>query len=178
MGIGGWSDEKPEGPVKQPDKKPDEKPEWALDWDKDLEEGQMGIGGWSDEKPDDFELTKEPIIGGPDSIPEWLKDPEEPMIDPVPEPEEELLPIHLAPDRITGSYIIDGYEGRKNDWHYVDISYDSTTDEYTWGNRAGVEWTLYPTDDYLTLRVGEDCPYFKKGHTEAALTVDDDNYVT
>lgn len=55
-------------------------------------------------------------------------------------------------------------EQGKNDWHYVSISYNHFEDNYTWSNRAGVSWTLYPTERSHVLRVGEDCPYFKDGY--------------
>ena len=56
-----------------------------------------------------------------------------------------------------------------NDWHYVTISFNSATNVYKWKNRAGKIWTLYPQTNN-TLRVGEDCPYFGKGHTSALFS--------
>ncbi|XP_066934240.1 uncharacterized protein [Clytia hemisphaerica] len=52
----------------------------------------------------------------------------------------------------------------KNDTHYVTITYNIHDDSYTWTNRAGEEWTLYPTENFNVLKVGEDCPAFKKGY--------------
>ena len=47
-----------------------------------------------------------------------------------------------------------------NDWHYVIIS-QIQDGVYKWANRAGVTWTLYQESDDKTLRVGDDCPYYK-----------------
>eukprot|EP00111_Clytia_hemisphaerica_P016629 TCONS_00049309-protein len=58
----------------------------------------------------------------------------------------------------------------KNDWHYVHIDYDESTQKYTWSNRAGVKWSMYQTNVFNKLRVGEDCPYLKNGYTEAIFT--------
>ena len=44
-------------------------------------------------------------------------------------------------DDIEGEYVIDGYENKKNDEHYVTISVinaDNGAGVYLWKNRAGV----------------------------------------
>ena len=99
----------------------------------------------------------------------------EPVIDPIPEPEEPILLD--TRENVTGDYVIDGYEGNKNDWHYVNISWDDETEEFTWSNRAGVEWTLRETDFPNMLEVGEDCPYYGSGHTTASLVFNEDGSV-
>ena len=88
----------------------------------------MAIGGWDDEKPE--LLIDEPEE--PEKLIEYR--PEEPVIDesipevvkPEPryivEPEPEYEPIDpLKNESVVGKYEIDGYEGRRNDWHYVTI---------------------------------------------------------
>ena len=88
----------------------------------------MAIGGWDDEKPE--LLIDEPEE--PEKLIEYR--PEEPVIDesipevvkPEPryivEPEPEYEPIDsLRNESVVGKYEIDGYEGRRNDWHYVTI---------------------------------------------------------
>ena len=57
----------------------------------------------------------------------------------------------------------------KNNWHYVTITHSVTRHTYTWKNRAGVSWTLYPKSS-SELRVGTDCPYYKNGHKVARFT--------
>ena len=58
--------------------------------------------------------------------------------------------------------------GGKNNWHYVSIKFNKYANTYTWTNKAGRSWTLYPQKDkFSTLRVGTDCPYYSKGYTEA-----------
>ena len=49
-------------------------------------------------------------------------------------------------ENLSGDYVIDGYEGNKNDWHYVSLSWDYDRYAFTWRNRAGREWTLKETD--------------------------------
>merc|ERR1712051_692957 len=148
------------------------KPEGAKKWN-DAEHGQMMIGGWEDEEPmptidepeiliDEPEiLIDEPEIDG-GWTPDFLKEPEV-VLDPR--------------ENYTGDYVIDGYEGNKNDWHYVNISWDSATEEFTWSNRAGVQWTLRETDYPNVLEVGEDCPYYTSGHTEASVVFNEDGSV-
>ena len=74
------------------------------------------------------------------------------------------------------SYIGTEYE---NGWHYVRITWDEDAEQFTWRNRAGIEWTLKPVEDdhgqwsTTKLAVGEDCPYYEDGHKEAALEYKD-----
>ena len=55
------------------------------------------------------------------------------------------------------------------------ITWNPATDTFTWGNRAGVKWSLTPIpkgeDDWDTtrLKVGAECPYFKDGHEFAGV---------
>jgi hypothetical protein len=73
-------------------------------------------------------------------------------------------------DEILGKYECHVYDGspQKNDWHYVTISRLSDA-EIEWANKAGMKWKLTATSQRTTLAVGQDCPYFKRGHT--AVTV-------
>ena len=60
--------------------------------------------------------------------------------------------------------------GQMNGWHLVQITWSNTTNTFTWYNHAGFSWSLTPipkgNEDYDTtkLKVGPECPYFKKGH--------------
>ena len=102
---------------------------------------------------------------------------------PAPKPEEkpEKKPEEKKPEKkaapagpIVGDYIIKGYEGNKNDWHYVKISpVEGKEGVYKWSNRAGVKWTLTKKSD-TKFAVGKDCPYFNSGHKEATLKLNDD----
>ena len=56
--------------------------------------------------------------------------------------------------------------GPFNNWHYVTISQNPKNGVYKWTNRAGITWSLYRSGPN-SLRVGEDCPYFKSGYTTA-----------
>ena len=102
---------------------------------------------------------------------------------PAPKPEEkpEKKPEEKKPEKkaapagpIVGNYIIKGYEGNKNDWHYVKITpVEGKEGVYQWSNRAGVKWTLTKKSD-TKFEVGKDCPYFNSGHKEATLKLNDD----
>ena len=83
---------------------------------------------------------------------------------------------------VEGCYGEKEYIGTKNEneWHYVRITGDEDTEQFTWRNRAGKEWTLKPVWEEQSmewsttkLAVGEDCPYFEDGHHEAALEYKD-----
>ena len=75
-----------------------------------------------------------------------------------------LIPTGGSP-LLVGEYENHYYdEIGKNDTHYVTITYNIHQDSYTWSNRAGEEWTLYPTENFNVLKVGEDCPAFKDGY--------------
>tara|TARA_B100000767_G_C19770157_1_gene539522 strand:- start:1889 stop:3610 length:1722 start_codon:yes stop_codon:yes gene_type:complete len=70
-----------------------------------------------------------------------------------------LEPFHTPySGAVAGFYVCD-YEP-KNDWHYVHIIEDSPGN-FTWKNRAGVEWVL--TLKAGVLYLSEDCPYYKDG---------------
>ena len=58
-------------------------------------------------------------------------------------------------DTIAGDYVIDGYEGNKNDWHYVTIEeVEITRGEFKWTNRAGISWMLtWKDEDGKTYQV-------------------------
>ena len=77
---------------------------------------------------------------------------------------------------MVGDYVIEGYEGNRNDWHYVNISVKD--DGYLWRNRAGVEWTLTQNEMINNqLEVGEECPYFESGHSAAHMIFDSQHEV-
>ena len=53
------------------------------------------------------------------------------------------------------------------------ITYDPLVETYAWKNRANRKWSLYPTEDENTLRVGTDCPYYDETkYSKAAVTMD------
>ena len=92
----------------------------------------------------------------------------------------------LVDSIIVGSYVIVGYEGKRNDWHYVNIS-KNNDGRYTWTNRAGqnqtlsqsssisgVAWSLTYTEKTsktISLAVSATCPYYASGHTTATVFV-------
>lgn len=70
-------------------------------------------------------------------------------------------------------------QGGKNNWHYVTISWDTTNNNaLRWTNRAGVSWTLTPTSNKEILAVGQDCPYYSRGYTQAIVQWDNNGQVT
>merc|ERR1712186_67445 len=61
-----------------------------------------------------------------------------------------------------------------NDWHYVTIRGQiSSQNIFTWRNKAGVEWDLIFLEEESSgvykFEVGENCPYYTDGYTEARL---------
>ena len=64
------------------------------------------------------------------------------------------------PNIIIGEYEIDGYTGERNGYHYVNITKKPSDTNYTfiWMNA-----------------VGEECPYYNKGHTVAILHTNSPN---
>ena len=78
--------------------------------------------------------------------------------------------------RLIGDYENHTYDGtpNKNDWHYVTINKVNDT-TLKWSNRAGVSWTMTMLPDKTKLAVGEDCPYYASGYTEATVVWDGDN---
>ena len=86
-------------------------------------------------------------------------------------------PAPAKADPIVGDYIIKGYEGNKNNWHYVKISVvDADKGIFRWTNKAGVKWTLTKKSD-TKFAVGTDCPYYRTGHKEATLKLNDEGKV-
>ena len=82
----------------------------------------------------------------------------------------------LAYASVTGMYYeMDYYQGGGfNDWHNVTITNPSCDGEvFEWKNTAGVVWTLYANFDstgrIISFNVGQDCPYYDNGHTEADI---------
>lgn len=59
------------------------------------------------------------------------------------------------------------FNGGKNTRPFVSITYNEVTNSYTWKNKAGVTWTLFPSKDSDTLKVGKDCPYYANGYKTA-----------
>merc|ERR1712232_1208897 len=66
-------------------------------------------------------------------------------------------------------YMIDGYDGRRNDWHFVNIAPTESAFQYKWRNRANVAWTLTATTDEDVFAVGEDCPWYKHGYVKMGV---------
>ena len=63
-----------------------------------------------------------------------------------------------------------------NNWHHVTISRKiGSKNSFTWKNMAGVEWDLtflgVESGGVLKFEVGEDCPYYDTGYTEARLFI-------
>jgi len=61
-----------------------------------------------------------------------------------------------------------------NDWHYVSIRGQSGSENlFSWKNKAGVEWDLIFVEEessgVFKFQVGENCPYYTDGYTEARL---------
>lgn len=77
---------------------------------------------------------------------------------------------------IEGEYECLEYSGdQKNDWHYVSIS--ASDDDFIWMNKAGVSWKL-SLDEFPFFEVGEECPYFRSGHTYAEIALDEEGNIT
>ena len=98
-----------------------------------------------------------------------------PSVDPVPAPKKiPEAPPEKDTNDVVGDFIINGYENNKNDWHFVKVSVlDEAAGTFRWTNRAGVKWTLTKTESPDILEVGDDCPYFSSGYTEAELKFKD-----
>jgi len=61
---------------------------------------------------------------------------------------------------------------KKSKWDSVTITYNAKLGLYTWKNKAGKAWTLYPSARADELKVGTDCPYYQpNGHLIAKFTV-------
>ena len=61
-----------------------------------------------------------------------------------------------------------------NSWHYVTISKKMGSEKvFTWRNMAAREWDLkfigVENGGLLKFEVGEECPYYDNGYTEARL---------
>ena len=78
---------------------------------------------------------------------------------------------------ITGCYQIDSElyaPENQNDYHFVNITWNTATSAFTWKTRIGVSWTLTQIFidgelDSTKLAVGSDCPYYQHGYKFATL---------
>ena len=82
-----------------------------------------------------------------------------------------------------GEFLEMNYIGgaNENDWHYVTITNPSNDGlNFVWDNRAGVSWSLIAKYDETGMlnyfEVGQDCPYYESGHTEARVNYDWETY--
>ena len=74
-------------------------------------------------------------------------------------------------DAVIGTFENHKYDnGGKNNWHYVNVTYNEESNTYTWSNRAGRSWTMRSSKKYDELRVDPDCPYYASGYTKAKFT--------
>jgi len=100
-----------------------------------------------------------------------------------PKPADDTSPegakiVNPASNVINIRFQEDGYidGGMGNDWHYVWLTNPSCDGvNYMWNNKAGVSWSLTAVmdgDKIASFDVGEDCPYYNAGHTNAKLTYD------
>lgn len=80
----------------------------------------------------------------------------------------------LPPHRAVGKYECTMYKGTKswNTWHTVEIREGGVKGVLKWSNVANAIWTLYDSGWPGELEVGNDCPYFKSGHTRCKLVQD------
>ena len=78
--------------------------------------------------------------------------------------------------QVQGCYENKLYTGNaNNDYHNVKITWDENAEKFTWKNKAGVKWSLYPVKiveehgqwSTAKLEVGADCGY--TGYKEAKL---------
>eukprot|EP01059_Diplonema_ambulator_P014546 TRINITY_DN25459_c0_g1_i1.p1 TRINITY_DN25459_c0_g1~~TRINITY_DN25459_c0_g1_i1.p1 ORF type:complete len:477 (+),score=91.87 TRINITY_DN25459_c0_g1_i1:89-1519(+) len=85
-------------------------------------------------------------------------------------------PVNLVEQLDKAPYECHRYDGTKmkTDWHFVTIQSEGAG-VYRWTNRAGVSWSIYETDDPLTLSVSEECPYFNDGHKECKIVPNETN---
>ena len=80
---------------------------------------------------------------------------------------------------IAGKYEIENFDGKKNNWHYADVTvFDAEKGVFKWKNRAGVSWLLTRKENSVDkLDVGTDCPYYNSGYKEAMVVYDDDGKI-
>ena len=72
---------------------------------------------------------------------------------------------------LVGTYENLGYtESARNDFHCVNITYDSSNSVYLWKNRAGSEWKLHPTKKEDELRVDKSVNCYQSGWKIAKVT--------
>ena len=57
---------------------------------------------------------------------------------------------------------------KQNNYHYVNITYDSSNSVYLWRNRANKVWKLYPTAEQNELRVDESVGYYSSANWKIA----------
>lgn len=78
--------------------------------------------------------------------------------------EERRAEAAPAKQKLLGRYENHHYDaGGKNDWQYVTVV-DAGGDQLRWSTRAGPSWGLTMTANPGELLVGQDCPYFARGH--------------
>ncbi len=81
----------------------------------------------------------------------------------------DTIPEDLTDTPILGVYENHLYDNKgKNNWHFVTLS-EIDENRVRWQNRAGVSWTLTKTADRTKLNIGQDCPYFRSGHSQATV---------
>ena len=69
--------------------------------------------------------------------------------------------------RILGTYENQKY-ANQNDYHYVNITYDSSNSVYLWRNRANRVYKLHPTAKQNELRVDESVGYYSSANWKIA----------
>ena len=140
--IGGWADEPPmiAEPEPLPEPQIDYVPELTVDEpeepkieynipEKIIDEVAKPMPTIDEPEPlPEKKILPMPTIDEPEVLPEPIEYVPEPIVDPMPEPEvkvpEENFENGPKNEDILGDYVIDGYEGNKNDWHYVNLSWD------------------------------------------------------
>jgi len=83
---------------------------------------------------------------------------------------------------LAGLYEVD-YElynqSARNELHDVSITYNCSSKEYTWTNKAGTSWSLLNLNPAKkTLDVSQDSHYYSYGYTKAFISCDKGQYIT
>ena len=76
---------------------------------------------------------------------------------------------------ILGTYENQVY-ATQNDYHYVNITYDSSNSVYLWKNRANKVYKLHPTAKQTELRVNESVGYYKSANWKIAEVANEGIY--